>query len=317
MVRFEGCENCALNLCCRNTSNGSSFGLQSPQQRRANVEAIAHAVLAGKARTHEVAAIVIKLAHQRGAAFGSFCFSAIGFSGEELLDPVEGLAIDDGLVLAFEPLAAVVNLPKIDAIFEEVGEGTVGEGNAPLVLGDLGATPLGDDASPVEISDQFTERLQFEVAVEDDLDGFRLGLVDDKLLVLTPAKKPRTECCCQPVAFMIAAMAVPFGRRNIASTASCLEDEGAGAFAEAAFVAAAPGAVSGFDWAGPFALAALFAARDDLRTGLADLDFDLLVAIWLSLVSATASGAATDTSPQKVSLRAEGISRISKTHILR
>src|SRR5215472_11049334 len=28
----------------------------------------------------------------------------------------------------------------------------------------------------------------------------------------TPAKNPRTECCCQPVAFMIAAMVAPSGR---------------------------------------------------------------------------------------------------------
>src|ERR1700738_60156 len=42
----------------------------------------------------------------------------------------------------------------------------------------------------------------------------------------TPAKKPRTECCCQSVAFMMAAIVVPFGCRSIASTASCFEDEG-------------------------------------------------------------------------------------------
>src|ERR1700674_5535545 len=43
----------------------------------------------------------------------------------------------------------------------------------------------------------------------------------------TPAKKPRTECCCQSVAFMIAAIVVPFGCRNIPSTVSCLDEVGA------------------------------------------------------------------------------------------
>src|SRR5258708_16765689 len=98
----------------------------------------------------------------------------------------------------------------------------------------------------------------------------------------TPAKKPRTGCCCQSVAFMIAAIVVPLGRRNIASTASCLEDEGAGALADATFVAVTSD-VFGFDRAGRLACAAPFAARDDLRTALADLDVDFLVAIWLSL----------------------------------
>src|SRR5262249_31261216 len=38
----------------------------------------------------------------------------------------------------------------------------------------------------------------------------------------TPAKKPHTECCCQPVAFMIAAIVAPFGCLSRARTASCL-----------------------------------------------------------------------------------------------
>jgi hypothetical protein len=38
-----------------------------------------------------------------------------------------------------------------------------------------------------------------------------------------PAKKPRTECCCHPVTFMMAAIVVPCGRLNIAITLACLE----------------------------------------------------------------------------------------------
>src|SRR6266545_2041567 len=37
-----------------------------------------------------------------------------------------------------------------------------------------------------------------------------------------PAKKPRTECCCQPVAFMIAAIVTPSGCPSRLSTAACL-----------------------------------------------------------------------------------------------
>jgi hypothetical protein len=39
----------------------------------------------------------------------------------------------------------------------------------------------------------------------------------------TPARKPRTECACQPVAFMMAAMVVPCGRLSAASTAAGLD----------------------------------------------------------------------------------------------
>src|SRR5215470_9939470 len=38
----------------------------------------------------------------------------------------------------------------------------------------------------------------------------------------TPAKKPRTECCCHPVAFMIAAIVVPLGCLSSPTTVSCL-----------------------------------------------------------------------------------------------
>ena len=39
----------------------------------------------------------------------------------------------------------------------------------------------------------------------------------------TPAKNPRTECDCQPVDTIMAAMVAPFGRRSSASTRACLE----------------------------------------------------------------------------------------------
>src|SRR5260370_35841742 len=52
----------------------------------------------------------------------------------------------------------------------------------------------------------------------------------------TPARKPRTECCCQSVAVMIAAIVVPVGIRSIAMMRACLvlgraadlDDAGAG-----------------------------------------------------------------------------------------
>src|SRR5437667_9089048 len=39
----------------------------------------------------------------------------------------------------------------------------------------------------------------------------------------TPARNPRTECCCQPVAFIIAAIVAPAGDCSIAMTRDCLE----------------------------------------------------------------------------------------------
>src|ERR1700723_763989 len=41
----------------------------------------------------------------------------------------------------------------------------------------------------------------------------------------TPARKPRTECCCQPVALVIASIVAPAGDRSIAMTCDCLEPD--------------------------------------------------------------------------------------------
>src|SRR6202011_1706140 len=100
----------------------------------------------------------------------------------------------------------------------------------------------------------------------------------------TPAKKPRTECCCQPVAFMIAAMVVPFGSCNIFSTDDCLEGDEAGAFDDTALDIAVFDVTAAFDRAGTL----VFAGRFALPGVFSDLDFDLLVAIWPSLRSTTA-----------------------------
>ena len=112
----------------------------------------------------------------------------------------------------------------------------------------------------------------------------------------TLAKKPRTECGCHPVAFVMMAMAAPFGCRSIPRTICCfdwvpvdLDETSLGADsldAAGVFVLVLPGFLAG-DRAG----------RDGLVVHLTGFDLGLLVAIWPSLVSTTASSAATDTSP--------------------
>src|SRR5258705_10834106 len=113
----------------------------------------------------------------------------------------------------------------------------------------------------------------------------------------TPARKPRTECCCQSVAFMIALMVVPFGSYSIFSTADRLDDEDAGDFDDAAFEAAALIAAVGFGRGGTLLLGGGFSARDGFCAGFSGFCFGLRVGIWLSLGSRAASFAATATAP--------------------
>src|SRR5438067_6332530 len=51
---------------------------------------------------------------------------------------------------------------------------------------------------------------------------FELSLSKRRLRT-TPARKPRTECCCQPVSCIIAAIVVPAGNPSNAITRACLE----------------------------------------------------------------------------------------------
>src|SRR5690242_13759389 len=82
--------------------------------------------------------------------------------------------------------------------------------------------------------------------------------VRPSFLRTTPAKNPRTECGCQPVAFMMAGMVAPAGRLRRPRTAGCLELAGAFGWAFFPVLAAlggrfaagasfAPGGRLGFD----------------------------------------------------------------------
>src|SRR5882757_3570091 len=96
----------------------------------------------------------------------------------------------------------------------------------------------------------------------------------------TPAKKPRTECCCQSVAFMMAAIVVPFGCRSSPSTASCL-DAPPVALSVACLDATALGGAAAFPI--PGILVGDRLDRRRLAMLLEDFALGCLVAIWLSL----------------------------------
>src|SRR6516162_415245 len=91
----------------------------------------------------------------------------------------------------------------------------------------------------------------------------------------TPAKKPRTECGCQPVTSTIAATVVPLARRSIESTASCFEDEPLPGFAKAFAVAFD----CGFDDFGFSAAVVACLLRADFVTRFAFFDVVPLMAI--------------------------------------
>src|SRR6476620_1737038 len=109
--------------------------MPSPAQGCTYVKSVADAVLAGKARSHAVALVIKELALEQGTAFRKLGSARDGVGFELLLHLFECLPIENRLVLSLEPFSAVMGLADIDAVFQEVGEGTVSEGNATIVLG--------------------------------------------------------------------------------------------------------------------------------------------------------------------------------------
>src|SRR6516162_6189660 len=95
----------------------------------------------------------------------------------------------------------------------------------------------------------------------------------------TPARKPRTECGCQPVASMMAAIVVPLAWRSIPSTVSCFEGEPRSGCAEAACAAAFGFGLGVVVLVGRASLAARLIPRDRFAVRFANFDFCLLVAI--------------------------------------
>src|SRR6202048_2356630 len=183
LMCFEGGKDRALNLGRRDTPDRPNVGLPPPQQRRADVEAIAHAVYGGKAWSHAFAVVIIELADQESLARGSARVSVGRFGGQELLDLIESLSIDDGGVLSRKPFVLVTGLADVEPFFKERGEGAISERNPAVEFLDFGIPALGNDALGVEILHQLPETLQFQIPLEDVADGLGLGLVDDKLFV--------------------------------------------------------------------------------------------------------------------------------------
>jgi hypothetical protein len=101
-----------------------------------------------------------------------------------LLDLVERLSVNDGCVFTGKPFVLVSGFASVKSVLQEVGEGTIGEGNLVVKFFNLGIPTFGDDTLGVEVRDQLPETLHLQIPLEDISDGLGFGLVDDELLVL-------------------------------------------------------------------------------------------------------------------------------------
>ena len=78
-------------------------------------------------------------------------------------------------MLSLEPFAAVMRLANVDAVFKEIGEGTIGKGDAAVVFCDFGVAALGDDlrrsssatSLPNDLSSRYSRKMVRTVSASD------------------------------------------------------------------------------------------------------------------------------------------------------
>jgi hypothetical protein len=65
----------------------------------------------------------------------------------------------------------VAGLANVDAVFQEIGEWTIGKRNFPIEFPDLGVPTLGDNPVAVKVLDQLAKTLQFQIPLKNIADG--------------------------------------------------------------------------------------------------------------------------------------------------
>ena len=106
----------------------------STKQCRADIKRVARPALSCVTGAHAVAAVVKEQAGEQGAAFMAPSTPTGTIGLQETLNFFKDPARNDRLVLAGEPMPAVAGFAEIGAVFQEIGEGAIGERNS---AGDL------------------------------------------------------------------------------------------------------------------------------------------------------------------------------------
>ncbi len=128
----DGLDHHLLDLGCWRAPDDA--GLLGPPLRQgaAHVVAVAHAALAGMGRRHAVAAAVEDAAGEDRLAPGAQPLR-VGVGGKPLLHGLEGFPVDDRIMLAGIDLASVLDLARVEAVVQEIGDGTGPKGMPPTV----------------------------------------------------------------------------------------------------------------------------------------------------------------------------------------
>jgi hypothetical protein len=171
-----------LDVRSRDAGDAAGFVLAVLQHRLRDVVAIAHALLVGVARAHQVTAIIEEKTREEGRRARQSQLAGDRSMLEFRLHGLEQLFFNDRLLFAGMDFAAIDNFADVEAILKEVGQRPhheAGGMDRAAITADAGPWP---HTTSMKILDQQSDRAECKVAAEDGSDLLGLFLDDDELL---------------------------------------------------------------------------------------------------------------------------------------
>jgi len=175
-----------LDVWSRDAGDAACFVLAVLQHGLRDIVAVAHALLVGVARAHQVAAIIEEKAGEEGRRARLPHLASDRPILELRLHGLEQLLIDDRLLFAGMDFAPIDDFADVEAVLEEVGQRPhheAGRIDRAAVTADTGPWP---HTTSMKIFDQQSDRAECKVAAEDGSDMVSLFLDDDELLGNAP-----------------------------------------------------------------------------------------------------------------------------------
>src|SRR6266699_1170218 len=140
--------------------------------------------LAGMARGHSVATVVIDATDQQGIGFGACDRVIVALVVELGLHRVKEITIKDGGLLAGEDLALEGDLADVEPIAQKMGERATGEWDAANRAPGLERSHLGDDPPLAKVGHQRVEAANLQIPPEDGPNALSLLFNHDDFAVL-------------------------------------------------------------------------------------------------------------------------------------
>jgi len=178
-----------LDVRRRDAGDAAGFVLAVLQHGLRDIVAIAHALLVGMARAHQVAAIIEEKTGEEGRRARPPQLASHCPMLEFRLHGLEQLFFNDRLLFAGMDFAAIDDFADVEAVLEEVGQRPhheAGRMYRAAISVDTGPWP---HTTSMKILDQQSDRAECKVAAEDGSDLLSLFLDDDELLADAPVPK--------------------------------------------------------------------------------------------------------------------------------